>query len=564
MTVVPSVMRKTLPSVMVGAVAGLLALWPAADAEASAPDYGRAISRLQQAVQQEMADWQITGISIALVDDQQTVYADGFGVAKRDGVFRCGSISKLFNAVAVMQLVEAGKLDLDTPLEQLAPGLGPVNPFPGQAPVTLRQLLCHRSGMFRESPVGGYFDDTEPSLEKTVASIAQGVLVNPPNTQTRYSNIGASVAGRIVELVSGESFQQYQREHVMGPLGMTSSAWNVADVPDGRLVKASMRVADGQGGFVRQTAPVFDLGTIPAGNLYTTAEDLGRFVAMLAAVGKAPGGQILKPETLAQMWTPQLTGAPTGFGVGFMVGKFRNHPVISHGGAVYGYSCSVAYLSDAKLGVVVMSNEDVVNARMDRLSDLALSLMLEAKLGEALPTEPATVEVSVDALADLAGDYESKSSWATVRVKDGRLVGDISGQETKLTPVGPLQFLADSRTNEAVTVKFACDSDGKATGFTLGGQEFKRVAADGAELPAGWQAYLGSYGPSFIPLVVSWRHGHLYAMTENLADYRLTPVTRHVFAFPPGLYTDEYLVFHVDANGVPQRVELSGMILERR
>lgn len=557
-------MNLSYRAAVVGTVVWLTAVLSSAASESRRPDYALAIGQLEQAVRQEMADWEITGISVAWVDDQQTVYAGGFGLAKRDSVFRCGSISKLFNAMAVMQLVESGKLDLDAPLETAGPGLMPVNPFANTGPVTLRELLCHRSGVFRESPVGGYLDDTEPGLTRMVASVPQAVLVNPPNTKTRYSNVGPSIAGRAVELATGTTFQRYQRERVLGPLGMASSAWRAKDVPHGRLVKAYMRVADGRGGLVRQPAPVFDLGTLPAGNLFTTVEDLARFIAMLAADGNAPGGRILKPESLAQMFTPQLTSEPAGFGLGFMVGEFHGHPTISHNGAVYGHSSSLVFLRDVKIGVVVMGNEDTVNARIQKLANLSLLLMLKAKCGEEPPPAPPALDLSADDLAPLAGDYESQSYWATLGVKHGRLVADISGQPTKLTAVGPLRFLADSRVNHAVPINFVCDESGRVTGFTMGVQEFTRVAPGRPEIPGEWRSYLGCYGPGFIPLVLSWRHGHLYAMTENMADYRLTPLNRHVFAFPPGLYADEYLVFHTDRRGKAQRVELANMILERR
>ena len=141
---------------------------------------------------------------------------------------------------------------------------------------------------------------------------------------------------------------------------------------------------------------------------------------------------------------------------------------------------------------------------------------------------------------------------------------NISGQPTKLTPVEPLRFLADSRVNDALPLVFDRDGAGRVTGFTLGIQKFTRVPPNAPEIPPEWRAYLGSYGPSFIPLVVSARHGHLYAMTENVADYRLTPVNRHLFAFPPGLYVDEHLVFLTDRSGKPHSVDLANMVLRRR
>ena len=86
-----------------------------------------------------------------------------FGEAHRDSIFRVGSISKLFNAIAVLQQVEVGKLDLDAPLPA---AVLPLNPFPGAPAITLRQILCHRSGLQREAPIGGYFDDTEARIAR--------------------------------------------------------------------------------------------------------------------------------------------------------------------------------------------------------------------------------------------------------------------------------------------------------------------------------------------------------------------------------------------------------------
>src|SRR5690349_9711761 len=135
------------------------ALLFAMTALASAADYSAVIPPFETAVQEEMREWELGGIAVAWVDDTQTVYEAGFGEAKKDSVFRAGSVSKLFNAVTVMQLVEAGKLDLDAAID---PALLPENPYGKD--VTLRMLLSHRSGLQRESTVGGYFDQSEPSI----------------------------------------------------------------------------------------------------------------------------------------------------------------------------------------------------------------------------------------------------------------------------------------------------------------------------------------------------------------------------------------------------------------
>ena len=201
--------------------------------------------------------------------------------------------------------------------------------------------------------------------------------------------------------------------------------------------------------------------------------------------------------------------------------------------------------------------------------------MVEAKLGEKMPPEPKAVQVAPQDLLPLAGEYESPSHWAKIEVVQGKLVGNISGQPIALTPVSvaartepPVSnFLADSRVLNSSPVEFERDAAGKAVAFTAMTQKFTRVdpvnakgdspifadtkigtvPAAAADVPPLWSQYMGVYGPSFIPLVVSIRHGHLYAMIENELDYRLIPASRQVFVFPPGMYREEHLVFLTDA-----------------
>lgn len=531
-------------------------VWALVVASQVAGAQGNLGTRLEAVIRQEMQDWGIGGVVVALVDEHQTFYAAGFGEAKRDSVFRVGSISKLFTALAVMQQVEAGKLDLDAPLPA---DLLPLNPFPENPPVTLRQILCHRSGLPRESPVGGYLDASEPGLAATVASVRGCVLVTRPGEKTRYSNLGPALVGALVQRVSGQSFEAYQQAHLLGPLGMSQSAWTRARVPRDRLVPARMRVADGQGGWRRRAAPVFDLGTIPAGNLFSTADDLARFAQALMKGGQG----LVKPATLAEMWRPQLTGERSGFGLGFMVGQFGQHRTVSHTGAVYGHSSSLVLLPEAKVAVIVLANEDLVGGRVRRISRAALSLVLETRFGEKPSDEPSASAPPPD-LSRLVGQYESQSYWAQLEAGAGQLIGTISGQPTRFRPVGGLRFVADSRIDDATPVEFQTDGAGQVTGFTMGIQRFRRVTAPTAALPEPWPKFLGSYGPDFIPLVVSQRHGHLYVMTENMVDYRLVPVNRQVCLLPPGMYADEQVVFLTDPKGRVHGLNFANMVFSRR
>ena len=325
-----------------------------------------------------------------------------------------------------------------------------------------------------------------------------------------------------------------------------------------RICAWPMGTADGRDGMRRSSISA----PSPPAISFTTVDDSAHFASALLANGHG----LVKPATLAEMWHPQLTKDDAGFGLGFVVGKFREHRVIGHSGAVYGHSASFVLLPEQKLGVIVIGNEDIVNGRIHRISNAALSLLLEAKTGEQ-PPAPAPVNQPAEELAQFAGDYESPSYWAHLEVKDGKLAGTISGQATKFTAVAGPKFTADSRIDDAAPVTFERDAAGKVSGFSYGAKDpqiYRRVTADAPALPPEWRAYLGSYGPDFIPLIISERHGHLYAMTENMVDYRLTPVNKNVCAFPPGMYVDEQIVFLTDADGQPHAVNFANMLLQRR
>lgn len=517
--------------------------------------------KLDAVVRSEMQDYGIGGIALALTDGQQLVYAAGYGEAHRDSVFRAGSVSKLFNAIAVMQLVEMGKLDLDVAFARLPGAVLPANPFLETSDITLRQLLSHRSGLQREAPVGGYFDDSQPTLAATCASVRGCAVVTPPNAKTRYSNIGPSLAGQVVATVSGELFEKFQQQHILAPLGMTHSAWLLRDVPEGKVLTSHLRVADGKGGFTHETTPLFDLGTLPAGNLYTTAPDLAQFIMMLDAGGKGPDGPVLKAESLQQMTEPQLD-PKGGFGLGFALGKFRTHATIGHNGSVYGHSTALLYLPDSGLGVVVLGNEDIVSACMSRIANTALDVLLEVKTGEK-PPSLAEYAVQERELAECLGNWESRSFWAELKMQESRLVGNFASQPCTLTPTAKDAFLLNSRIHDQVPVTFLRKDAGRIISFTAGTQKFTRVADQPTKIPDEWRRFLGSYGPRYIPLVVHEKFGRLYVTTENMVDYHLAPLNRNVFSLPPGMYDDEHAVFLTDKDGLVHSVNFANMILPR-
>jgi hypothetical protein len=152
--------------------------------------------------------------------------------------------------------------------------------------------------------------------------------------------------------------------------------------------------------------------------------------------------------------------------------------------------------------------------------------------------------------------------WADFKARSGRLEGSYSYQPCVLTPTGKDIFVLNSRIHDDVSVTFN-RSESSVTGFTAGLQRFARVVEKPTGIPDEWKRFLGRYGPRFIPVVVHEKFGHLYATTENMVDYRLTPVNRHVFRLPLGMYDDEHAVFLCNPDQTVHSVEFANMILPR-
>src|ERR1700692_320388 len=321
-------------------------------------DYTDVVEMLRPFIQRQMAEKELPALSIALIDDHQIVWAQGFGMAdpknkipaSSDTVYRIGSVSKLFTDIAIIQLVERGELNLDAPVTDYLPEFHPKNSF--GTPITLRQLMSQRAGFLREPPVGNYFETSQPTLAATVQSLNDTELVFAPNTHTKYSNAAIAVVGYLLEARSHEPFAQYLKSSVLDPMGLRHSSFEPNSAIIANLAKAEMWTYDG----LKFEAPTFQLGMAPAGSMYSTVNDLGHFVSVLLAQGKAENGAVLKPAALEQMWSPQFpnTGGRV-FGLGFQVRALAAHRLVGHGGAIYGFATTVDLLPEDKVGVVIVA-----------------------------------------------------------------------------------------------------------------------------------------------------------------------------------------------------------------
>jgi serine beta-lactamase-like protein LACTB len=534
-------------------------------------EYEAAVAALERFIEGQVADKELPALSIALVDDQRIVWARGFGFANlsekvpatAETVYRVGSVSKLFTDIAVMQLVEQGKLDLEAPVTRYLPDFKPANPF--GTPITLRQMMAHRSGLVREPPVGNYFDPSGPSLAEMVASLNRTELVYPPGTKIKYSNAAIATVGYALEKTQGEPFPRYLERAVLRPLGLRKSAFQPTPALTKGLAAGLMWTYQGR----EFEAPTFQLGMAPAGSMYSTVEDLGHFLSVLFAGGRGPGGAVLKRETLEQMWTPQFAkpGDKTGFGIGFQLTEFEGRRRVGHGGAIYGFATELAALPEDKLGVVVIASRDCVNPVASRIADVALRNMLAVRAGKPLPGIEEPQRLAVADARGLVGHYSlgERSVELTERAGKLRLLPAPGGVRVELRdtgrgPAGERSLVADDRLNYGLPVRV---EDGR---LHLGKDVFERTADRLPEPPPErWRGLIGEYGWDHDTLYILERDGKLQALIEWFFLYPLEEESENVFKFPDfGLYHGEKLVFRRDADGRATEVNAANVVFRRR
>ncbi|MEO1528927.1 MAG: serine hydrolase [Planctomycetota bacterium] len=530
-------------------------------------DYGPAIEKLRAAVRYEVAQKDLPAFSISMVDRNQTVWAEGFGFqdpersvpATAETVYRVGSVSKLFTDIAIMQLAEDGQVDLDTPVRNYLPDFQPeIGDHPG---LTLRQMMSHRSGLVRESPVGNYFDPSEPSLAKTVASLNQTGLVYEPETKTKYSNAAVAVVGAVLESQLDVSHPQRVRETILQPLGMNDSRFVVPAEGEPKLATGWMRTYDDR----RFEAPGFLLGTGPAGNMYSNVLDLAKFVSCLFNEGKLDDGEILSVDSLNEMLTPVVDsdGKPQGFGLGFHLQKLDGYSKVGHGGAVYGFSTQLEALPERELGVVAASSLDGSNGVARRLSDYALRLMIATQDGSSLPEYRTTVSVPTERARRLEGVYREVDGerFAKLWSFEGDLFMQRGSFRHKLGIDDAGKIITDDEIGFGTEVKLL--EDGRVS---IGDVPYQALPAQTPEeIPERWRGLIGEYGWDHNTLYILEEDGKLFALIEWFYYYPLTEVSDDKFEFPDyGLYHGEGLTFTRDAVGRATEVTAAEVRFLRR
>ncbi len=424
----------------------------------------------------------LPGIAVGVVSDQQLVWAKGFGFAdlkarrpmSASTLFRMASHSKLFTATAIMQLREQGKLRLDDPVVKYLPWftLKPAGDDDGE--VTIEELLTHSSGLPREA--GDHWSSNQfPTGEELKRLMADRQAALPPATRWKYSNLAYTIAGMLVEAVSGERWSDYVQRHIFDPLGMAASSVD-KDVP-ALTVGYGRRMPDG----TRAVIPFIDArGMAAATGVSSNVEDMARFVSAQFRAGKTGGSQVLSTSSLRLMHRVRSVEEDWtyGTGVGFWISRIKDRTYVGHGGGYLGNTTQTLIQLDDKVGVIVLTNTNDSDP-----SAIAGQLMATVGAAVAKAAAPKPTVVAWDpAWARFAGLY--RGAWGdqqVVALKDRLVLIDPTepnlDDPVTLEPLGGgrFRYLAKSGGGDVGEVVRFVEENGKVTRLIVGDGYSARV-----------------------------------------------------------------------------------------
>jgi CubicO group peptidase (beta-lactamase class C family) len=385
------------------------------------------------------------GLAVGVVRDGSLEFFSGHGLADiasntpitEDTIFRVGSITKTFTAIAVLQLWEQGRIDLDAPANDYLRAYRLLPAKASYRPATVRQLLTHTAGIGEVLHPAGLL---RPLFGETVRaggpvpSLAdyyrRGLRIQAePGTRFRYTDHGFATLGQLVEEVSGQRLDRYLREHIFEPLGM-------ADTSLVRSELASARLATGYNLGSRGPRAVadYEVVTVGAAAACSTPNDVARYVAALLGGGTNRHGSVLQPATLAAMFQPHYQPDPRipGMGLAFFRGNAGGHPVVEHQGIVPGFNSQIRIAPGDGVGVLAFTNGA-------RQAVLWLAAETAGLLNHLLGVPDEAIRTDVphhpEVWGDLCGWY-----YLPGRLTDARVRGALGAGAEVFTSRGRLMF----------------------------------------------------------------------------------------------------------------------------
>ncbi len=363
-----NVKRFLFPGLLVSAVLASIHQVAAKPASAKPASSCSSYDAIDAYIEQQMRRLSLPGVSLAIVEGNQIVHLRGFGRARPGGEtpsaqtpFFIGSLTKSFTALAVMQLVEVGKIELDQAVQCYLPWFRVADPQ-ASAQMTVRHLLNQTSGL--PMSVGmialANFDSRPDATARQAHALSTLVLAHPVGSVCEYSNWNYNLLGLIIEAVSGELYADYIQDHIFNPLGMNHT-YTSKDVAKQNGLAVGHRYWFG----IPIAAPNLPVprGSLPSGQIISTVEDMAHYLIAHLNGGRYCDVQILSEAGINELHHGaaeySMWGVSAGrYAMGWFDDKIGQMQILSHGGNVPDFSAYMALLPDQKKGVVLLVNAD--------------------------------------------------------------------------------------------------------------------------------------------------------------------------------------------------------------
>ena len=453
-------------------------------------------SHFDELIQNKMEQHGIPGTVIVIVKDGEILFSHGYGYANLDkkipvdpekSLFRVGSISKVLTGTAVMQMIEQGKIDMYTDVNEYLHSFQIPATF--DTPITMKHLLTHTAG-FDDRYIGKSARNLEDRIslaEYSEKHLPQRIM--PPGEIYTYSNYGNALAGFIVETVSGMPFAEYIDSAILKPLGMKYSGFELSPDIEPYLVRG---YSDLRGDY--RVIPFDYLLDAPAGQFVASGEDMARFMITHLQKGELNGNRILSENAVGEMHSVQFKNHPAlhdGVGYTFSIGTMRGELSISHGGAYAGFYALMTLFPEHNSGVFVAHNilkTNFLGEVMEVLLDDLFNDTRPVATSESF-IAPGVYDTNVakftgtyrhtryprntyDKIGILAGAMGGELK--ITKTKEGMIVmPDIYGKERRLVKVEPLLFQS---IDDNYSLAFREDGNGRITHvFTSGVNAMERI-----------------------------------------------------------------------------------------
>lgn len=445
-------------------------------------------SELHAFIEQAMAHYHIPGVAVGVYHDGAR-QVGGLGVTNVDHplavdartLYQIGSISKTFTGTTAMRLVEQGKLDLDAPIRTYLPDLKLADAQATER-ATMKHLLTHTGGW-----VGDYFDDLgagDDALAKMTAAMADVPQIAPLGTLWSYNNAGFALAGRVIEVLTGQPFEAAVRSLVLDPLGMRHTFYFARNIVTERFA-VGHTITDDKAAVARPWELPRTVN--PAGGLLSDVLDLLVYARFQMGDGTAQDGtRVLSPEGLAFMQSPLYSKGSAGeMGLTWMLEDVGGVRTVRHGGGTVGQQTTFVFVPSRHFALTVLTNAD----RGSELHDEATKWMLKRYLGLEDP-EPAILDATADQLAPYTGRYTAAMSDLELTVRDGGFMlqripkGGFPDKEQPAPPLPPPIRAALTGENLLIVRdepmrgtrgEFLRDPDGAIAWLRLGSRAHRRV-----------------------------------------------------------------------------------------